>query len=110
MTAEGRRDMLDKYDDIDYSKRGVYVDYDNTGKLRMENKVDDIDEKGNSNQGALKNELRQIKDKQQLIQIKKKLGEKGFEDLNYEIKNHEEFIEHPQKSKKTKNIKKKSKN
>ena len=33
------RDMLGKYNDIDFSKRGIYMDYDKEGNLRTEGNV-----------------------------------------------------------------------
>lgn len=31
--------MLGKYNDLDFSKRGVYMDYDKDGNLRNESRV-----------------------------------------------------------------------
>lgn len=35
----GTKDLLGKYNDIDFTKRGVYLDYDKEGNLRTESKV-----------------------------------------------------------------------
>jgi len=33
------KEMLGKYDDIDFSKRGIYMDYDKDGNLKTEGQV-----------------------------------------------------------------------
>lgn len=42
------REMLGKYNDLDFSKRGVYLDYDKDGNLRNEREVSAVGDQSKS--------------------------------------------------------------